>query len=450
MAVYCIIFNYTVHSNRIEDNPMGITLKKVVENVNTLSNKQNSEIIINYHHYLIEKGNSINSQIAYLKALYYYAKHLENTNIMDVKQKQEIINYLNTKIKNYDVEKKYLTTWNDYLLKLRTFYRWFYNCEKEGKGQEYWITPDFIKIKKKQSKRTSPYTGNDIWERDELQAVIKYEISRRNKAIIALLWDLDARPHEITLLKIKHVRLKEKYGEGEIPFTAKTGSGPILLTFSLPYLRDWLNEHPDRNNSDARLVCNLRDGSPILTGYIYDIMIHLRDRIKRLVESGSITDEREKERLEYFLNTKKWNPYCIRHSAITADSDYLPEYALKKKVRWSMNSQQGRRYIKNRMGDELRNKILEQNGIIIGNELKPKPTIMVCPRCEIVNQIENKYCSKCSYPLNPSAYDEIKQHEESKISELEKKYAEKISTLTSEMEYKFQQLLDKIELQKLS
>jgi hypothetical protein len=25
------------------------------------------------------------------------------------------------------------------------------------------------------------------------------------------------------------------------------------------------------------------------------------------------------------------NPYCIRHSAITADSDYLPEYALKKK-----------------------------------------------------------------------------------------------------------------------
>jgi hypothetical protein len=34
--------------------------------------------------------------------------------------------------------------------------------------------------------------SNDIWEIDELQAVIKYEISRRNKAIRALLWDLDA------------------------------------------------------------------------------------------------------------------------------------------------------------------------------------------------------------------------------------------------------------------
>ena len=36
--------------------------------------------------------------------------------------------------------------------------------------------------------------------------------------------------HEITLLKIKHIRLKEKYGEGEIPHEAKTGTGPILLT----------------------------------------------------------------------------------------------------------------------------------------------------------------------------------------------------------------------------
>ena len=68
--------------------------------------------------------------------------------------------------------------------------------------------------------------------------------------------------------------------------------------------------------------------------------------------------------MNYLLNVKKWNPYCIRHSAITSDSDYLPEYALKKKVRWSMNSKQGSRYIKRRMGNELKNKILEYNGIM--------------------------------------------------------------------------------------
>ena len=82
--------------------------------------------------------------------------------------------------------RKNITIWNDYLLKLRTFYRWLYNRDDEGNGQEYWTAPDFMKIKKKRSKRISPYTSNDIWERDELQEVIKYEISRRNKAIIAL------------------------------------------------------------------------------------------------------------------------------------------------------------------------------------------------------------------------------------------------------------------------
>lgn len=53
---------------------------------------------------------------------------------------------------------------------------------------------------------------------------------------------------------MKHIRLKEKYGEGEIPNDAKTGSGPILLTYSFPYVRDWLNEHPFRNEPNARLV----------------------------------------------------------------------------------------------------------------------------------------------------------------------------------------------------
>jgi hypothetical protein len=75
--------------------------------------------------------------------------------------------------------------------------------------------------------------------------------------------DLDARNHEMTLLKIKHIRLRERYGEGEIPHEAKIGTGPILLTCSFPYVRDWLNEHPFRNEPDARLICNLQTGAPI-------------------------------------------------------------------------------------------------------------------------------------------------------------------------------------------
>jgi hypothetical protein len=175
--------------------------------------------------------------------------------------------------------------------------------------------------------------------------LVKYEPYARNKAALTLFWDLDARNHEITLLKIKNIRLRENYGEGDIPYQAKTGSGPILLTCSFPYVRDWLNEHPFKNSPEASLICSLVNGSPVQPEAMWTMMKQLRERIIHMLESGSIADENERQKLEYLLRTKKWNPYCIRHSAITSDSDYLSGYGLNKKVRWSMNSKQPSRYI---------------------------------------------------------------------------------------------------------
>jgi hypothetical protein len=130
----------------------------------------------------------------------------------------------------------------------------------------------------------SPYVENELWQKDELLSIIKYEQFKRNKAILSLMWDLNARPHEITLLKIKHIRLKDKYGEGEIPHEAKIGSGPILLTLSFLYVRDWLNEHPFRNEPNARLICNLLNGSPVNSDAIWKVMTQLRSRIIRLLD----------------------------------------------------------------------------------------------------------------------------------------------------------------------
>jgi integrase/recombinase XerD len=109
-------------------------------------------------------------------------------------------------------------------------------------------------------------------------------------------------------------RLKERYGEGEIPYEAKTGSGPILLTCSFPYVRDWLNEHPFKNSPDARVICNLINGAPVGPDAMWTMMKQLKNRIIRLLETGSIIDKDERQKLEYLLKTKKWNPYCIRHS----------------------------------------------------------------------------------------------------------------------------------------
>jgi hypothetical protein len=272
------------------------------------------------------------------------------------------------------------------------------------------------------TKRISPYSENELWQKDELLSVIKYEPHSRNKAALALMWDLNARNHEITLLRIKNLRIREKYAEGEIPHEAKTGGGPILLTLSFPYVRDWLNEHPFRNEPEARLICDLNTGGKIRADALNDIMKLLRKRIIRLLENNEIIDKNESEKLRYLVDTKKFNPYCIRHSSICVDSDWLPDFALKKKVRWSMNSRQGMRYIKSRMGNDLKEKILLQNGIISDLEARNRPSVLICPRCSLTNTTENMYCSKCSYPLTAEGYAEIKGVEDSKFKALEERF----------------------------
>lgn len=137
-------------------------------------------------------------------------------------------------------------------------------------------------------------------------------------------------------------------------------------------------------------------------------MRQLRKRIVGLLESGVISEVKEKENLERIINTKNWAPYCLRHSSITCDAETYPKFALRKKVRWSPNSVQPARYIKNRWGDDLRNKILLHNGIINENDARPIPVNADCARCKLINPLENKYCSSCGYPLSVAAYEELK------------------------------------------
>ncbi len=108
-----------------------------------------------------------------------------------------------------------MRTWNDYLQRLKYFFRWLHN-EKLRSEQKLpsmdssdWITPTFIKIKEKRSNRVSPYLETEIWDKEEFQTIIKYEPLKRNKAALALLWDLDVRPHEISGHKLKHIELKD-------------------------------------------------------------------------------------------------------------------------------------------------------------------------------------------------------------------------------------------------
>jgi hypothetical protein len=63
-----------------------------------------------------------------------FAKFLgPNVTFYDIQRKEEIIAFLDTKIKSIeeDPDRKWITTWNDYLNDIKYFFRWLYNSKKK-------------------------------------------------------------------------------------------------------------------------------------------------------------------------------------------------------------------------------------------------------------------------------------------------------------------------------
>ena len=122
-------------------------------------------------------GISDSYQNGNLKIIIYFARFLGSaTDFLSVIKKEQILSFLDTRIKNIEIdpEKRWIRTWNDYLQRIKYFFRWLYNKrEREIKGievapQSDWITPSFIQITEKRTKRISPYLESELWERDEL------------------------------------------------------------------------------------------------------------------------------------------------------------------------------------------------------------------------------------------------------------------------------------------
>jgi integrase/recombinase XerD len=85
------------------------------------------------------------------------------------------------------------------------------------------------------------------------------------------------------------------------------------------------------------------------------------------------------------------------------------------------------------MGGDLKNQILVRNGIITDEYAAKQPSVISCHRCSLVNAIDNKFCSKCSYPLTPQAYEEIKENEDLKLKSIQDKNEQDMKAMREEL-----------------
>jgi hypothetical protein len=93
------------------------------------------------------------------------------------------------------------------------------------------------------------------------------------------------------------------------------------------------------------------------------------------------------------------------------------------------------------MGNDLKKQILVHDGIIAEQEIQKKPSVLICSRCKLVNAIDIKFCLKCSYPLTPEAYDEIKVEEDRKFQVLREQQEQDIKSIREEMKKQIAELI---------
>src|SRR5207248_11214238 len=83
--------------------------------------------------------------------------------------------------------------------------------------------------------------------------------SKRDRCYHTMSRDMSARPSEILGLKIRDVVFKTNGTQqyAEVLVNGKTGTRHIPLFSSIPYIKDWLDSHPQRNNKNTYLIPTL-------------------------------------------------------------------------------------------------------------------------------------------------------------------------------------------------
>jgi hypothetical protein len=281
-------------------------------------------------------------------------------------------------------------------------------------------------VKKLPRQEKSPYKPSDLWDTREHSIFLKYCPSKRDRCYHAMANDMSARPHEILNLKIKDVIFKmtqEEKQYAEILIRGgKTKPRTLPLIDSLPYVKDWIANHPTGNNPESWLFVSMSN-NPFGSKLSYDGLsghykYYYRDRyFPKLLQDENTLDV-DKSVIRNML-TKPWNLYIFRHSALTEKSQILKEHVLRDHVGWSMTSRMPQVYIYY-FGTESSRSLLEARGVITMNTIQMKGLkSKQCPNCNEPNKSGSRFCTKCRMVLTYDAYNETIEKEKQREFEVQ-------------------------------
>jgi len=393
--------------------------------------KKNLENAIIICDYIIAEQVEINIQNSTkeskIKVLAWLSNHFQDEKLFRDMTKHDILDFLNKLRKSVteDPASKWIGSYNGRQIILTKFFRWLYNrSESEHRNR---TTPLCMQgIKRLPRKEKTSYKPTDIWERRDHALFLKFCPSKRDRCYHSLANDMSARPNEILNLKVKDIKFhvnEEGIQFAEVRITGgKTGSRTVPLIDSLPYLKEWLQEHPTNSNPESWIFISQGNNHGIKLTY-EGLSSHYEYYRKRYFPS-LLKDEAISEYDKAFIKnmlTKPWNLYVFRHSALTEKSQFLTEAVLRSHAGWTMSSKMPQVYV--HLSNESSKILLQKRGII-RTEDKEMSSLQSkqCPNCLEPNKPDGKFCIKCKMVLTYDSYNktlEEKGKQENRINQLE-------------------------------
>ncbi len=309
-------------------------IRRLLDNILGHSS-DNEEKICNF---IIAERNEINIKestvewhIKVLGQLLKFHDFKEFTNIT----KDDVLNYLNSlrKSSTEDPTNKSIGNRNNKQRVLLKFFKWMYNPELDHKNRP---TPSCMsRVKVLPRKEVSTYKPSDLWTQRDNEIFLKYCPSKRDKAFYSMAMDTSARPHELLNLKIKDIHFKISSNGtqyAEVLLSGKTKTRTVPLLSSIPYVKEWINDHPFGQNNNSWLFVALSKnhfGNKLsLDGLLRHYKDQYRDKhLPDLLKDNTIP-EADKAFIRNLL-TKPFTLYFFRHSALTNKSQILKEHTLR-------------------------------------------------------------------------------------------------------------------------
>jgi integrase len=217
--------------------------------------------------------------------------------------RQHILSFLDSlrKSETSDPQHKWIGTYNLYRTLIVKFFKWLYypNIEPSKRAKPS-VVENIPQLKRKEK---SIYKPTDLWTAEDDLLFLKYCPSKRMKCYHMVSRDLSCRPNEILKLRIKDMQFRTAGNSqyAQVVVNGKTGTRPIPLINSIPYVKDYLDhEHLQPGNPNSPLICGIgkslgRRISPRGLGKIYER--YKGELFPKLLESPSVLPEDNEERM---------------------------------------------------------------------------------------------------------------------------------------------------------